>query len=121
MPLAATSLIWTSRGERDGGGDAEATLGRQDRQRSAGRSEALANAGEAEAGRARDTFRIAAAVVLDADQQRIVLARAPLDTQRDFARRAVAERVGQAFLRDTIGRCGSRAADVGEIAPEIEL
>jgi hypothetical protein len=69
----------------------------------------------------RHLGRIAAAIVLDPHEQRILRAGAPLDPQHNLARRAVAQRVGQAFLRDAIGGGGDSPAHVGEIALQVEL
>ena len=69
----------------------------------------------------RHLGRIAAAVVLNADQQRIFRPRPPLDPEHDLARGAVAQRVGQAFLGDAVGCGGNDAAHIGEIALQVEL
>ena len=91
--------------------------GARDRKRSADGGNPFAYPGHAEAGGLRRADHVAAAIVLDSNQQRIFAAAAPLDPQQYLARRAVAQRVGQAVLRDAIGGAGDETANVGEIAP----
>ena len=86
MPLVWEAVIGASSGERNRGGHADATRCAGDGKRAAKRGHSLTYPGQAKAGGLCDLGRIPAAVVLDADQQRIVRSRPPLDPEHDLAR-----------------------------------
>jgi hypothetical protein len=95
--------------------------GARDRKRTANRSYPLTYSGQAEAGGLCHADRIPAAIIFNAYQKRIFRPAAALDPKQDLARGAMAQRVGQAFLHDAIGRASDHTAHVSEIALQVEL